>query len=522
MPTSSAVDLGRYYDTVPYRSYAYPECAPEHLAALAHVLAQRHAGTATARVLELGCASGGNLIPFALRSPASRSVGIDLSEAQVRMGKNLIGRLGLRNIELDTADFTELESRELGKFDYIICHGLYSWIPREVQPRLLRLCKDVLAPGGLVYVSYNTYPGWKSKEVIRDAMLLHCGDRTAPGERVAYAKAMLGFLRKTVASGTMLSHMLEESIDLINRTGDDYLSHDYLEPFNNPCYFGDFVTECRQHGLSYLCESSIRRMRPLNYGQGIAEPLLATFGNDQVRMEQYLDVVINRSFRQTVLIHTPDTGSIAHHIRRERLKDLHFAARLPALSGPTRDDGSPQQYGPQDSVAFSTTNTLAKCMADALTERWPDTHTPATLLSAALDRAAEAGTHVEDAERTAVDLLAHLVNSGMCRMRMHRIASSSATATPRISPETRRMMSALRDDERTVTGVWHESFDLSPEERAAYPLMDGRLHEEEIANLLLQDERLGGEVRRRAARDIAKIIETARNNGMLSEMTRNE
>src|SRR5262249_10278226 len=148
--------------------------------------------TATARVLELGCASGGNLIPFALRNPGAQAIGVDISGVQINQAREYATRLGLDNISLQEADLQQLDLEKLGQFDYIVAHGVYSWVPPETQEALLSLIERCLAPEGVAFISYNTYPGWKAKEILRDAMRMHAGVRSNPSEQVAYGRAMVG------------------------------------------------------------------------------------------------------------------------------------------------------------------------------------------------------------------------------------------------------------------------------------------------------------------------------------------
>src|SRR5436309_1556438 len=81
-----------------------------------------------ARVLELGCAAGGNIIPLAARNPNASFIGIDLSSAQVESGRARIAQLGLSNIELRCESFSDAAAPDAA-FDYIVCHGVYSWVP---------------------------------------------------------------------------------------------------------------------------------------------------------------------------------------------------------------------------------------------------------------------------------------------------------------------------------------------------------------------------------------------------------
>ena len=99
------------YDTTPYTSDAFPQSAPGRLAAIAHVFGLDTPDLATARVLEIGCASAGNLIPFAAMYPRARVVGVDLSEVQIAHGRARAAALGVENLELIAADLARLGGR---------------------------------------------------------------------------------------------------------------------------------------------------------------------------------------------------------------------------------------------------------------------------------------------------------------------------------------------------------------------------------------------------------------------------
>jgi cyclopropane fatty-acyl-phospholipid synthase-like methyltransferase len=147
------------YDEVPYSSYPYARTQPDRLCTLGRLFGLVPAEPSQCRVLELGCASGGNLVPMAERAPESRFVGVDLSARQIADGQRMIDALGLSNVELRHGDIAAVDA-SWGEFDYVICHGVYSWVPPHVQERILAICSEQLAPRGIGYVSYNTYPGW--------------------------------------------------------------------------------------------------------------------------------------------------------------------------------------------------------------------------------------------------------------------------------------------------------------------------------------------------------------------------
>ena len=154
------------YDAIPYPNLGYSHTHPDHLATLATLLGLDPASPEKCRVLELGTASGWNIIPFAHAFPESQFVGIDISPIQIQEGQAAIQALGLQNIRLEARDILEI-TPELGEFDYIIAHGVYSWVPPEVRDALMRVCKQNLAPNGVVYISYNTYPGSYMTRMVR-------------------------------------------------------------------------------------------------------------------------------------------------------------------------------------------------------------------------------------------------------------------------------------------------------------------------------------------------------------------
>ena len=212
------------YDVVPYASSAFPQSHPDRLAAVARLFGVPSASPERCRVLELGAASGGNLIPMAYGLPDSEFIGVDLSSRQVAEGQSTIEALGLTNIQLRHRDISELGG-ELGRFDYIICHGVYSWVPDAVRDRILAVCRDHLGPDGVAFVSYNTYPGWHMRGMIRDMMRYHAGRFSEPKPQIEQARSLLNFLATSVAEDTAYGVMLRRELENLQRQPDSYLFH---------------------------------------------------------------------------------------------------------------------------------------------------------------------------------------------------------------------------------------------------------------------------------------------------------
>jgi SAM-dependent methyltransferase len=288
------------YDALPYTSYPYPRTHPDRLAALATLFGLSPAPPRTARVLELGCAGGGNLVPMAEALPQAQFVGVDLSATQIEQARSFAAAAGVRNLALHHASILDVDA-SFGEFDYVLCHGVYSWVPPPVQQAILGVCRERMRPDGIAYVSYNTYPGWHMRELVRDMMRWHTRTIAEPRAKVAQARALVDFLADaSQQEAGPYALLLRKELALLGRTGDDYLFHEHLEDCNAPVYFHEFVERIDRHGLRYLCESDLHTMLP----RELAPEIRATLDRvapDLVHMEQYLDFVRNRQFRASLL-----------------------------------------------------------------------------------------------------------------------------------------------------------------------------------------------------------------------------
>ena len=478
-----AIDQTRArYDDLPYSSYAYLHSAPEQLAAVAALFGLPGPDVATSRVLELGCASGGNLIPFALRHPAAKAVGLDISSVQVAKGRDYIARLGADNVILEQADFLEIEPAKLGKFDYIIAHGVYSWVSPEAQDAVLRIISDCLSPNGVAFVSYNTYPGWKAKEILRDAMLMHGGTGRSATEQVAYGRSMLGFLQTTAPKGGLTAVALNENLAHIVRAPISYVAHDYLEPYNLPCYFHEFVARIRPHKLAYLGEAQPSMMMPSNYGPDLAQQLYGALGEDQVRVEQYLDFAISRSFRQTLLVREERAATLRWQLDEKTVSELNFAAQLYCKDGPIRFDGQPQEFAAPSHTANLTVGLSGlKRAIELLSQRWPGTVTRDELVRHAQLTQGDVGAVSPEILADAVgELLEMLVLRGMARIRLVSIEAGADGDELTVDPVVQRQLRAMDASQAHVANAWHDSVDIDEAERLLLPTIDGLVDRNEL------------------------------------------
>ncbi len=357
------------YDQIPYPSCPYVQTHPDRLATLGRLYGMTPASIEHCRVLELGCGDAANLIPMALQLPGSEFFGIDLAACPIRKGRQQISQLGLANIRLAEADLMEF-SLPNGPFDYIIAHGLYSWVPRVVQDKILEIVQTCLASQGVAYISYNTMPGGHLRMMLREMMQYHVRGLELPEEQISQGSSLIRLIAnsqiKPNSYGTLLQQEWEQRIS--QRTP-QALFHDELGEYNTNLYFHEFIAQAARHRLQFLAEAEFAEMDPTNFQPCVGE-LLQKLDDDMIARQQYLDFLKGRRFRQTLLCH--DSVQIEWNIPPERVTSLLVASSVqpsPHLSQAALN--SPVQFcGPHDS-SITTEHPLLKATLLCLGENWP-------------------------------------------------------------------------------------------------------------------------------------------------------
>ena len=462
------------YDEVPYDSYPFAQTHPDRLATVATLLGLKPPPVARCRVLELGCAAGGNLIPMALALPECTFVGLDLSGRQVADGQQIIAALGLKNVELRHRSILDV-APDLGRFDYVLCHGVFSWVPAPVQDKIMQVCHDNLTPNGVAYVSYNTLPGWHLRGLVRDMMQYHAEHFTDPLVKVKQARNLLDFLARSVAGeDTPYSLLLQSEVEAIRRSRDAYLYHEHLENVNEPLYFHQFVRRAQAHGLRYLAEVELRTMVPANYPPEVAS-VLQVLSPDLVHLEQYLDFLRNRLFRQTLLCHQHQQPNYA--LRPDALVPLQVASPAKLVADQSNLPSADYvQFRAPDGVTLSSRDPILKAAMAHLAEVWQRAVPFRDLLQAAQARLCPGGqpdpaAAAPDAQALGEGLLrCYTSAASLVELHVHPPRFAAAvSARPVASPLARYQAEAGSQ----VTNLRHELVTLGDFERQVLRHLDG-------------------------------------------------
>lgn len=317
-------EIAEAYDSVPYENCTYDYTAPQYLNAMGRLYGMNPPDWRRARVLELGCASGGNLIPMAARWPKAEFVGVDLSTVQIDRARDIASRLDLGNIEFRAQSITDL-GEDLGRFDYIIAHGVLSWVPPEVQEATIGVFARHLAPNGIGLLSYNTLPGWYASLPVRDMLMHHCARFATPQEKVGGAIGLLEFILAAAPMDNDPWRLnLARELHTLRTSPPAYLMHEYFEASNHQFYFHQVAGKLKAAGLKYLGDAHPKRMVAGNVPPKVAQTL-AQF-TDLAEREQYIDYLINQRFRVSLICRPENT--LNHDPDRARILDFALASYL--------------------------------------------------------------------------------------------------------------------------------------------------------------------------------------------------
>ncbi len=461
------------YDDIPYPDTSQPYTHPGRLAAIARLLNMQAAPVERCRVLELGCAGGGNLVPMACGLPESTFVGVDNALRQIEAAQHFAGTLNLKNITFQHMDVLDI-TPEFGQFDYIIAHGLYSWVPPHVRDKIMSICKHNLSPQGIAYISYNTLPGWHMILMVRDMMRYRTRHIQDPHERAQTARAfvaeMVRFIPNTEVSS--YSAFLKQYMDIrFNRFAsfppweDSTLLHDELGAINQPFYFHQFAEHAARHGLQYLGEADFSQVM-LHDLDDEAKQHLRQLSTSLIDMQQYLDMVRFQTFRNTLLCHADVL--LDRRLGGERIHDLCIASRAELV----RDEDGSIFFQTYDGSTFPAEQPITTAALHYLSAISPRAMPFETLLQTICAQLELDPTDEDQRDTLASDLLeAYTYSTQLADLLAH---SPALTVTISERPKTSPVARYQAGKTPIVSSLRHEQIELDDLTRLLIPSLDGQ------------------------------------------------
>jgi SAM-dependent methyltransferase len=449
---SMGVRVPDSYDEVRYPSFPLHQSHPAYISALSAIAGLKLPPVEQWRVLEMACGDGSNILPLAFDYPEGAFIGVDRARNPIKAGRALASRLNLANIELLDADLAEWQPE--GEFDYIIAHGIFSWVPPDVRERILQICGSALKPKGIAFISYNALPGCHFRRFAWDFLRFHVRRQTDPAVRTEKARELAHFILNMPESKDALQQAVRGEMETALKRDETVLYHDDLSETNEPLYLMDFMSQAARHGLQYLGDAEPHR-------DDVADiPLQA---EDWVESRQYGDFLAKRRFRETLLCRQGIT--LDRMLLPERFRNLYAASRV--KPGDPQKDGQ-QQFNLPKSGNLTTNHPLAKMLLCRLAALWPGS----MLLSEF-----PLNDYPPDA---AARLLMQLLQAGALEVRIHPPKIAACIADHPTASALARAMVA--EGYRMVTNQRHGGIEIGYDiSRRVLSLLDGSRDRQALA-----------------------------------------
>src|SRR5215510_543867 len=404
------------YDQTLYPGFPFSQTHPGRLATLAAFHGMQPVPPARCRMLELGCGDGGNLIPLAYQYPDGVFLGVDLSARAIEIGQNAVARLGLRNIDLRALDITEMTPDD-GQFDYIVGHGVYSWVPPHVRAKMLSIFRNNLSRQGVAYVSYNCHPGSYLRDLARSIMLYHVRDNSDPRQRVQQGRTLLQVIADMSSDKEVYGQVLRSQYERVRKMQEAVLHHDDLHADATAFFLYQVVEDASREGLQYLADATAPLMTGALLELGDSDPLVKLLEQipveDWVTREQYLDFVKGRMFRETLFCH--HEIALQRPVPVSRIRDFQISTDIMPGS-PDLDPQAPgrAEFKMRTGQRMSTDHALTKAALLHLGAIWPQAIGFDDLVNAALARLGPAADAVRANLGENVDSLAEILLRTFC------------------------------------------------------------------------------------------------------------
>ena len=472
------------YDEIAYPTLPIAHTHPDRLATIGMHFGMRPAPVERCRVLELGCSSGANLLSMAVTLPDSEFVGVDSAGRPIARGKAMVEALGLRNLTLRHLDLLGM-APDYGRFDYIIVHGLYAWVPAAVRDQILAVCKGSLQPQGIAYVSYNAFPGCYVRVMVREMMLFHNRDFRDPQQQTQQAITLLKVLANSRMEPAIYTKLLQDEFERISKRSKEALYHDELAEVFRPVYFHQFMEHAQRHELQFLGEADFFEMHTGGLSPQ-AKEVLDKISDDVMLREQYLDFMRGRGFRKTLLCHKDvplDRGGKSVSVR-----SFYISSQArPRTPTPNSSADAKETFTGGSGAELTTANPLARTLLWYLIESQPG-RIPFEKLAAEVERRARQvlgfiPTPDQDFASDLTDFIWQIYSAGLLDLHVHVPPFATQVSEKPVASPLARL--EAREGE-VVTTLHHRSLRLGDSlQRGLVMLMDGTRDHEALRKDLL-------------------------------------
>jgi predicted O-methyltransferase YrrM len=254
---------------------------------------------------ELGSGQGVSANVLAAANPNGQFWATDFNPSHAASAGQIASAGGLTNLRCLDKSFQQFLDADTPPFDFITLHGIYSWISPESRKAIVDVIASKLRVGGVVYISYNTLPGWAAAMPLRQLLSEFSDGRQEQSERrIEKAIAFAEKLRDAKAGYFTENPKVAPRLERLKGMSRAYLAHEYMNRYWTPFYFADVAAELAAAKLSFAVSAHIGdHMDNVALPQP-AQALLAEIP-DPVRRQQARDYVVNQQFRRDVFVKGP-------------------------------------------------------------------------------------------------------------------------------------------------------------------------------------------------------------------------
>ena len=246
------------------------------------------------RYLELGCGRGYSALLHSAAHPGGDFHAVDRDTGAIAAARAWADACGVRNVTFHAAPFAQTALE--GRFDFIVLHGVYSWVDAAARARVRVLLRDLLAPGGLGYVSYNCLPGWAGELPLRRLL----NEFSMGGDADAAARE-LERLRACGFAYFKAHPSAERAVRSWAGRPEGYLAQEYLADACEVLWAVDVMDEMAAVGLTWIASATPRDHHEALLVDEEASRAIAGLGTARLRTLA-LDFAVNRSFRRDVFV----------------------------------------------------------------------------------------------------------------------------------------------------------------------------------------------------------------------------